>query len=108
MKKSMPGLREVMHRSAGMWAERLLPTAGIHPGPPGSLLRTQRSSRAGGRMTGLMDHYSTLTITLSPVSTKTNLSFVQTGVPDDQYEEISQGWYDYYWDPLKKVLEKSS
>jgi activator of HSP90 ATPase len=54
------------------------------------------------------DHYSTVTITLSPVSTKTNLSFVQTGVPDDQYEEISQGWYDYYWDPLKKVLEKSS
>ena len=35
------------------------------------------------------DHYSTVTITLSPVSTKTKLSFVQTGVPDDQYEEIS-------------------
>jgi len=54
------------------------------------------------------DHYSTMTITLSPVSSKTKLSFVQTGVPEDQYEEISQGWYAYYWDPLKKVLEKST
>jgi len=54
------------------------------------------------------DYYSTLTITLSPVSSKTKLSFVQTGVPEDQYEEISQGWYDYYWDPLKKSLEKGT
>ena len=36
------------------------------------------------------DHYSTLTITLSLVSLMTKLSFVQTGVPEDQYEEISQ------------------
>jgi activator of HSP90 ATPase len=36
-----------------------------------------------------------LTITLSPVSSKTKLSLVQTGVPEDQYEEISQGWFDY-------------
>ena len=54
------------------------------------------------------DHYSTLTITLSPVSTKTKLSFVQTGVPEDQFEEISQGGYDYYWNPLKKSLEKGT
>jgi activator of HSP90 ATPase len=53
-------------------------------------------------------HYSTLTITLSFVESKTRLSFVQTGVPEDQYEEISKGWYDYYWDPLKKALEKST
>jgi len=52
------------------------------------------------------DHYSTLTISLSPVSSKTKLSFVQTGVPEDQYEEISQGWYNYYWDPLKKLVVK--
>ena len=52
------------------------------------------------------DQYSTLTITLSPVASKTKLSFVQTGVPEDQYEEIGQGWYDYYWDPLRKSLEE--
>lgn len=50
------------------------------------------------------DHYSLLTLTLTPASSKTNLSFVQTGVPEDQYEEISQGWYSYYWNPLKKVF----
>lgn len=52
------------------------------------------------------DHYSTLTITLSPVPSGTKLSFVQAGVPADQYEEISQGWYDYYWNPMKAALEK--
>jgi len=52
------------------------------------------------------DHYSTLTITLSTVSSGTKLSFVQNGVPADQYEEISQGWYDYYWNPMKAALEK--
>jgi activator of HSP90 ATPase len=51
-------------------------------------------------------HYSNLTITLSMVSSITKLSFVQTGVPSDQFEEISKGWYDYYWNPLKALLEK--
>ena len=54
------------------------------------------------------DHYSTLTITLSPVSSGTKLSFVQSGVPADQYEEISKGWYDYYWSPMKEALEKET
>jgi activator of HSP90 ATPase len=52
------------------------------------------------------DQYSTLTITFSPGSSGTKLSFIQTGVPSDQYEEISQGWYDYYWNPMKASLEK--
>ena len=54
------------------------------------------------------DHYSALTVTLPPAPSGTNLSFVQTGVPDDQYEEISQGWYDYYWNPMKAALKKGS
>jgi activator of HSP90 ATPase len=52
------------------------------------------------------DHYSTLTINLSQGSSGTKLSFIQTGVPSDQYDEISQGWYDYYWNPLKEAREK--
>ena len=58
------------------------------------------------RAAGRYDHYSTLIITLSPVSSGTELSFVQTGVPYDQYEEISQGWHDYYWNPLKAALKR--
>jgi activator of HSP90 ATPase len=53
-------------------------------------------------------HYSMLTITLFPESSGTKLSFVQTGVPDDQYEEISQGWHDYYWSPMKTALKRGS
>lgn len=51
-------------------------------------------------------HYSSLTIMLSQGAPPTNLSFVQTGVPADQYDEISKGWHDYYWNPLKALLEK--
>jgi activator of HSP90 ATPase len=53
-------------------------------------------------------HFSTLTITLSPVSSKTLLSFVQTGVPSDRFEEISKGWYDYYFESLKGIAGKGS
>lgn len=37
---------------------------------------------------------------------KTKLEFTQTGVPEEQYKSIKQGWTDYYWDPLKKTLKK--
>ena len=33
-------------------------------------------------------------------------TFTQTGVPENQYESISQGWSDYYWKPMKEMLEK--
>ena len=33
------------------------------------------------------------------------LTFVQTGVPDKQYDAIKQGWIDYYWEPMKDYLE---
>jgi hypothetical protein len=26
-------------------------------------------------------------------------------VPDDKYEDIKQGWKDYYWAPMKAMLE---
>jgi uncharacterized protein YndB with AHSA1/START domain len=34
------------------------------------------------------------------------LTFTQTGVPDEHYEDIKQGWKDYYWGPMKQMLEK--
>ncbi|MDD1673912.1 MAG: SRPBCC domain-containing protein [Methanomicrobiales archaeon] len=51
-------------------------------------------------------HYSTLIIELTPVDGKTRLRFTQEGVPDDQYEEIKEGWHTYYWNPLREALEK--
>jgi activator of HSP90 ATPase len=51
-------------------------------------------------------HYSTATFTLEPIEKGTRLTFNQTDVPDDKYEDIKQGWKDYYWGPMKEMLEK--
>ena len=51
-------------------------------------------------------HYSKATFTLKGVEGGTQLIFTQTGVPEDQYDSISQGWRDYYWKPMKEMLEK--
>ncbi len=52
-------------------------------------------------------HYSRVTFALKEVAGGTRLSFTQTGVPQDQYEDIAQGWRDYYWSPMKEMLEKA-
>ncbi len=51
-------------------------------------------------------HYSRVTFSLKETDGKTRLTFTQTGVPVDQYDDISQGWRDYYWTPMKEMLEK--
>jgi activator of HSP90 ATPase len=51
-------------------------------------------------------HYSTATFLLEAVSGGTKLTFTQTDVPDDQYDAISDGWKEYYWAPMKEMLEK--
>ena len=50
-------------------------------------------------------HYSTATFSLAEVSGRTRLTFTQTGVPAEAYEDIRQGWRDYYWRPMKQLLE---
>jgi activator of HSP90 ATPase len=51
-------------------------------------------------------HYSRVTFSLKEVEGGTRLTFTQTGVPEEYYKDISQGWKDYYWIPMKKMLEK--
>jgi activator of HSP90 ATPase len=51
-------------------------------------------------------HYSKVTFSLKEVEDGTHLTFTQTGVPEENYEDISQGWRDYYWAPMKKMLGK--
>ncbi len=51
-------------------------------------------------------HYSKATFLLKKVDGGTNLNFTQTDVPEEHYEDISQGWHDYYWGPMKEMLEK--
>ena len=50
-------------------------------------------------------HYSTATFALEPTMKGTRLTFTQTGIPDDKYADIKQGWKDYYWGPMKQMLE---
>ncbi len=50
-------------------------------------------------------HFSRATFALTAVDGGTRLSFSQSGVPEDFYDAISQGWHDYYWTPMKDALE---
>jgi activator of HSP90 ATPase len=45
--------------------------------------------------------YSEATYTLKPIKTGTELTFEQKGVPDEQYEDIKKGWYEFYWDKMQ-------
>ena len=49
-------------------------------------------------------HYSRATFSLSAVPRGTRLTFRQSGVPEEFYEDISQGWRDYYWTPMKETF----
>jgi activator of HSP90 ATPase len=51
-------------------------------------------------------HFSKVTFSLKAVENGTRLTFTQTGVPEQFYEDIAQGWRDYYWAPMKEMLEK--
>ena len=51
-------------------------------------------------------HYSRASFSLKEVEGGTRLTFTQTGVPEEQSEDVSQGWRDYYWEPMKEMLEK--
>ena len=51
-------------------------------------------------------HYSKATWEFIPVAGGTRMIFTQSGVPEDQYDAVSGGWQDYYWTPMKEMLEK--
>jgi len=51
-------------------------------------------------------HYSVATFSLNRIKGGTRLVFTQMGVPDREYKGINQGWRDYYWKPMKEMLEK--
>jgi len=51
-------------------------------------------------------HYSKVTFSLKKVKNGTRLTFRQSGLPEKYYKDINQGWRDYYWKPMKELLEK--
>jgi activator of HSP90 ATPase len=50
-------------------------------------------------------HYSRVTFQLRENGGFTTLSFEQTGVPEAVYDDVAQGWRDYYWKPMRKTLK---
>jgi activator of HSP90 ATPase len=51
-------------------------------------------------------HFSKVTIELKQGKNGTELRFIQTDVPSALAEQIAEGWKDYYWHPLKRMLER--
>ncbi|MBI4304533.1 MAG: SRPBCC domain-containing protein [Chloroflexi bacterium] len=52
-------------------------------------------------------YYSKVTFSLAEAKGVTRLSFTHAGVPQEFYGDIRQGWHDYYWSPMKEMLEKA-
>ena len=61
-----------------------------------------QSWRAGDWPEG---HYSTATFLLEEAEGGTRLTFTQTGVPEQHYDDIRQGWRDFYWSKMASSLE---
>ena len=51
------------------------------------------------------DYYSKATFSLEEIDGGTRLIFVQTGVPEQSFHDINQGWRTYYWSKLEQFLE---
>jgi len=46
-------------------------------------------------------------VTFEEDNGKTKLTFEQKGVPENKVEELTQGWIDYYWEPMKTYLKNN-
>lgn len=51
------------------------------------------------------DIFSEVTFIFKEKDDGCELTLTQTGVPDEAYKNIEQGWIDYYWKPMEDYLE---
>lgn len=52
------------------------------------------------------EHYSICTFDFKKEGKGTKLTFTQTEIPEHKVEALKSGWKDYYWKPMKQLLEK--
>ena len=50
------------------------------------------------------DHYSTCTFLFEKTPDGCLLDFTQTGIPVHKTEALTEGWEEYYWQPMKEFL----
>ncbi len=53
-------------------------------------------------------HFARATFSLKPTDGGTRLELTNSGVPEPCFEAINSGWKDYYWTPMKRMLEGSA
>jgi len=53
------------------------------------------------------DHFSICTFQFETVKGKTRLTLEQTGVPEHKAAELTSGWKQFYWGPMKTFLKKN-
>lgn len=51
-------------------------------------------------------HFSKVVFSFEVTEEGTKLTFTHDGIPADFFDDIKQGWEDFYWKPMKKFLEK--
>jgi activator of HSP90 ATPase len=51
-------------------------------------------------------HYSRVMFELKKIDRGTRLDFTQTDIPEALFEEIAQGWKEWYWEKLKMYFAK--
>ena len=52
-------------------------------------------------------HYSRVTYSLANAGKgKTRLTFTHSNIHPSDYAGVKKGWVSFYWEPLKKMLEK--
>jgi activator of HSP90 ATPase len=51
------------------------------------------------------EHYSTVRFELIPYKNGTLLKFHQTNIPEEQLQDINDGWQEYYWKPMKAMFK---
>ena len=52
------------------------------------------------------DYFSKVTFILEKDGKKTRLRFIHSGVPEQHYQSLKEGWYEHYWNPMKLMLNK--
>ena len=51
------------------------------------------------------EHHTKASFSLEEMNGGTRLTFVQTGVPEQSFDDISQGWQTFYWSKLEEFFE---
>lgn len=52
------------------------------------------------------EHFSTCQFDFEKTDNGCKLTFIQKGVPYAHYENIKNGWHEYYWTPIKQFIDE--